>query len=359
MEGVDTVYFSPAGELYNIPVENLMVDTGKYASDIRNYRRLSSTRQLALRRAVGGIGSAAVYGGLKYNADTAVLVSDIRKYRTVELAQASGSRAVADSLNLRDGVAELPATKIEAEEIDKALEAARIETKLYMDTLGTEASFKALSGKGMNVLHIATHGFYWTEREAAVMDNLVFLVNDMPVAVAEDKAMTRTGLLFAGANTALKGLPLPEGVEDGVLTAKEIASLDLRGLDLVALSACQTGLGEITGDGVFGLQRGFKKAGANTLLMSLWKVDDNATHLLMTRFYENLLSGMDKYVALSEAQKYLRELEVTVKVVPDKTWAQEFKDERAGKEEEAEYRTERKYADPRYWAAFILLDGIN
>ena len=112
----------------------------------------------------------------------------------------------------------------------------------------------------------------------------------MPAAVQEDKALTRSGLLLAGANTALKGLPLPEGVEDGVLTAKEIAGMDLRRLDLVALSACQTGLGEITGDGVFGLQRGFKKAGANTLLMSLWKVDDTATQLLMTQFYKNMLS---------------------------------------------------------------------
>ena len=97
------------------------------------------------------------------------------------------------------------------------------------------------------------------------LDNLAFLNDDMPAAVQEDKALTRSGLLLAGANTALKGLPLPEGVEDGVLTAKEIAGMDLRRLDLVALSACQTGLGEITGDGVFGLQRGFKKAGANTL----------------------------------------------------------------------------------------------
>ena len=358
MEGVTTVYFAPSGELYNIPVENLPVDGNTYNSDLRGYRRLSSTRQLALRRDGVEVARAAVYGGLKYDTDTVTLANDSRKYRTAEPVQWS-SRAVADSLNLRDGVNELPATKIEAVEIDKALETARIDTKLYTDTIGTEASFKALSGSGVNALHIATHGFYWTEREAAQLDVLAFLGTDMPVAVQEDKALTRSGLLFAGANTALKGLPLPDGVEDGVLTAKEIAGMDLRGLDLVALSACQTGLGEITGDGVFGLQRGFKKAGANTLLMSLWKVDDTATQLLMTQFYKNLLSGMGKYEALAVAQKYLRELEVEVKITPGKTNYQKLKDKRDGKQEEVKYKTVRKYAHPKYWAAFVLLDGVD
>ena len=359
MERVTTVYFAPAGELYNLPVENLPVGEGTYNSDIRGYRRLSSTRQLALRKDGVEVEKAAVYGGLKYDTDTVTLANDSRKYRTAEPVQWS-SRAVADSLNLRDGVSELPATRIEAEDIDKALESAKINTELYTGTIGTEASFKALSGSGVNALHIATHGFYWTEREVSRLDNLAFLNDDMPAAVQEDKALTRSGLLLAGANTALKGLPLPDGVEDGVLTAKEIAGMDLRRLDLVALSACQTGLGEITGDGVFGLQRGFKKAGANTLLMSLWKVDDTATQLLMTQFYKNLLSGMGKYEALAAAQKYLRELEVEVKVKPEKTAFQQIMDGKEGKKEKKpEHKTVRKYANSYYWAAFVLLDGIN
>ena len=358
MEGVSTVYFAPSGELYNLPIESLPVDGNTYNSYLRSYRRLSSTRQLALRKDGVEVEKAAVYGGLKYDTDTVTLANDSRKYRTAEPVQWS-SRALADSLGMRSGVSELPATKVEAEEIDKALETAQIDTKLYTDTIGTEASFKALSGSGVNALHIATHGFYWTEREATQLDGLAFLNTDMPTVVQEDKALTRSGLLFAGANTALKGLPLPDGVEDGVLTAKEIAGMDLRGLDLVALSACQTGLGEITGDGVFGLQRGFKKAGANTLLMSLWKVDDTATQLLMTQFYKNLLSGMGKYEALAAAQKYLRELEVEVKTTPDKTNYQKLKDKRDGKQEEVKYKTVRKYAHPKYWAAFVLLDGVN
>lgn len=94
-------------------------------------------------------------------------------------------------------------------------------------------------------------------------------------------------------------------MEDGILTAKELSRLDFRGLDLVVLSACQMGLGDITSEGVFGLQRGFKKAGAQTLLMSLWKVDDTATLLLMTEFYNKLINGNSKKQSLYKAQQYL------------------------------------------------------
>ena len=128
----------------------------------------------------------------------------------------------------------------------------------------------------------------------------------------------------------MEGEKLPENVEDGILTAKEIADVDLRGLDLVVLSACQTGLGDISqGEGVFGLQRGFKKAGAKSILMSLWEVDDKATQLFMVQFYRNMLSGKTKRQSLTESQNYLRKYE------------------------------NGKYDDPKYWAAFILLDGLD
>lgn len=114
-----------------------------------------------------------------------------------------------------------------------------------------------------------------------------------------------------------------EGIDDGLLTSKEIAEMNLTGAKLVVMSACQTGLGEISGEGVFGLQRGFKKACAQTLLMSLWEVDDRATNELMTRFYSNLASGQDKHSALRNAQNHVKEV--------------------CG-------------PDPSLWAGFILLD---
>ena len=141
----------------------------------------------------------------------------------------------------------------------------------------------------------------------------------------EDKPMTRSGLLLAGCNHILNHETIPENSEDGILTAQEIASLDLRGLDLVVLSACETGLGDISsGEGVFGLQRGFKKAGAQTIIMSLWEVDDYATQLLMVEFFKKLGSGLSKRDAFNAAQEYVKS----------------------------------KTSDPKYWAAFIIVDAL-
>ena len=121
---------------------------------------------------------------------------------------------------------------------------------------------------------------------------------------------------------------IPDGIEDGILTADEISKLDLRGLDLVVLSACQTALGDITsGEGVFGLQRGFKNAGAKTIIMSLWNVSDFATQHLMTSFYNHYLSGLPKEQSFRMAQKELREMIGPGQNKPD-------------------------------WAAFVMLDGI-
>ena len=140
-----------------------------------------------------------------------------------------------------------------------------------------------------------------------------------------DQSLVQSGLLLSGANYAWQNKPLPEGIEDGILTAKEISFMDLRKTDLVVLSACQTALGEITGEGVFGLQRGFKKAGARTIIMSLWPVDDNATLLMMTEFYTNLTKGMSKRAAFLTAQNKVK--------------------------------TTTGFENPRFWAAFIMLDG--
>lgn len=141
--------------------------------------------------------------------------------------------------------------------------------------------------------------------------------------------MQHCGLYLSGAQHSLWDEDLTEDT-DGVLTAQEISLLDLSGLQLVSLSACQTAEGEITSDGVFGLQRGFKKAGAQSILMSLWKVDDEATCLLMTAFYKNLIGDkMTKHDALEAAKQ-------TVRSHKKKGWD-----------------------NPKYWAAFILLDGLD
>jgi CHAT domain-containing protein len=339
--GVKNVYFGPSGELYNIAIESLpdWEDSTKLVSDRWNFYRLSSTRELAVIKDKNQIKQSVVYGGLTYDTDIASMNRDRLRYPEVARGFSIYMPEVTDSLNLRSGVDALPGTKVEANAIDAKLKAVKINDIVRTDSIGTETSFKALSGQKKNLLHIATHGFYYTESEAR-RSNFSFLSfrND-DKRYKEDKAMTRSGLLFAGANNALTGKSLPKGVDDGILTAQEIAQLDLRGLDLVVLSACQTGLGEITGDGVFGLQRGFKKAGAQSILMSLWKVDDAATQMLMTQFYTNLTSGMTKRKSLLEAQRYVREYETN--------------------EASNQSLSEQPYSDPKYWAAFVLLDAVE
>ena len=139
--------------------------------------------------------------------------------------------------------------------------------------------------------------------------------------------MKESGLLLSGANHKLMGEEVADVHNDGILTAEEISNISLDDIDLVVLSACETGLGYVSGEGVFGLQRGFKLSGVNCIVMSLWKVDDEATKELRTNFYKNLLKGSSKIEALQEAQKKIRE-------TPG-------------------------YEDPEYWAGFILLDALN
>ena len=356
MQQKKNIYFSPTGQLYNIGIENLPSwDEVGLLSEKWNFYRLSSTRQLALFPSKKPLKTAAVYGGLVYNADVQTLVADSKKYARKRSSDIAFAQGHVRSLDLHGVVEELPATQKEALDIAEKLSSKQIADSLYMGVKGTETSFKSLSGRPINLVHIATHGFYWTEEKASVLDELGFLFKKETNALqyVEDKALTRTGLLFSGVNNVLSGKVLPENVDDGVLTAREISALDFRNLDMVVLSACQTGLGEITGDGVFGLQRGFKKSGAKSLLMSLWKVDDNATQMLMTHFYSNLMNGMNKYEALCKAQRAVREYEVEVPLMPDGlTATQKRRAEKQGTQKIS-------YKHPKYWAAFILLDGID
>jgi CHAT domain-containing protein len=182
-----------------------------------------------------------------------------------------------------------------------------------------------LSGKRYGIIHLATHGFFFDNEKAK--DNVFInniMMNDDRSAV--DMSMKRSGLAFAGANNAWSGKQIQSNIDDGILLAEEIPNIDLRGCDLLVLSACQTGLGDVTSEGVFGLQRGFKQAGVKTIVMSLWNVKDVASLKFMTLFYNNLVNGQSKRQAFLNAQKSLR--------------------------------NSKEFNDPKDWAAFIMLDGI-
>jgi CHAT domain-containing protein len=164
----------------------------------------------------------------------------------------------------------------------------------------TEGAFRSRA-PGFRWLHVATHGFFApsTVRSALAADGGQEARERAPVGYHPGLL---SGLAMAGANTP----PEPDG-DDGILTALEVAGLDLSNVELAVLSACETGLGEVAGgEGVLGLQRAFQVSGARTTVTSLWKVPDEATQLLMQRFYENLWDkGLPKLEALRQAQLWL------------------------------------------------------
>lgn len=368
------IYFGASGVLYQTAIEYADNGNGPL-SEQKNLYRLSSTRQLATIKEKSEAKTASIYGGLQYGAPMETLVADSRKYPSRSMDD--DIFFCVDSLDLRDlkdglGAADLPATLTEAGDIADTMDKAQYEETLTTGEEGTEASFKALSGQRKKIIHVATHGFYWTGVEAEKIGRMIGRLELMEAGsenrIREDKSLSRSGLLFSGANNALMpGYRKLDGVNDGILTAREIAGMDLRGTDLVVLSACQTGLGEVSGEGVFGLQRGFKKAGVNALMMSLWKVDDEATSMLMKEFYDNYLSkGMDLQHSLHEAQKTVREYECEVEVDDRENGEGGLLVDRLNHNSESisepsEVRTikTRKFQNPRYWAGFVLLDAMD
>lgn len=342
LERTKRVFFAPAGELYNIGIESLPHwEEEGFVADRWNLYRLSSTRELALEK-----------GNNRRKPDRAEIFGGV----TYDTSAAQGDGKSSAKKTKEKAAKYLPGTRKEAEEIDQCLMEDNIHVNLHLGSHASEEAMKSLSGHAPDILHIATHGFYWTDqeiREGNMDEKLQFLSMYGNLDDA-DQALTRSGLLFAGANHALTGKQVDDQHDDGILTAKEISVLDLRGLDMLVLSACQTGLGKVTGDGVFGLQRGFKKAGAGCLLMSLWKVDDKATRQLMTFFYHNLTQGMSKHKAFSKAQHDLRNMDVEDNNRRKNRRAISSRAKRAKKA-----APRKVYADPHYWAAFILLDAME
>lgn len=340
LSGKRNVYFSPDGILNEIPIEYNSTTISHAV-----YHRLSSTSLLKVRfQAPKALTNAVIYGGLDYDDAGSSFAP-------------SSYRACFDFSNapLLD-VIYLPSCLKEALLIDSLFCDHKDKSVLYTGNKGTEASFKALSGKSPCYLHLATHGYYWNkELASALLDKFVDPDDNEEQLDDTDISMIGSGLLLAGCNNEIEG-----GDEDGILTALEVSKLDLSNVELVSLSACQSGLGDVNAEGVYGLQRGFKKAGVQSILMSLWSVDDEATNLLMSYFYEQMLKGKTKSQALELAKVYVKNYERTVAVI-DLTPGREVPKEHKGDflEPYTTYRVERPYSDPQYWAAFVLLDAID
>ena len=232
----------------------------------------------------------------------------------------------------------LAGTKAEANSINKIFSDNKLATNEFEGLLASEENLKSLDGKNSpKILHIATHGFFYPDpkeitaqatkktesgdidfRGGTSVD--ISTANKLSSIITNTNPLMRSGLALTGANNNITAAETEQ--EDGILTAYEVSNMNLQNTQLVVMSACETGLGDIKGsEGVYGLQRAFKMAGAKFLIMSLWQVPDKETSEFMTSFYTRLLKLKDIRKSFNETQTEMR----------------------------------KKY-EPYYWGAFVLVE---
>ena len=304
-----TVYYVPSQMLFQVCLESLPLEDGTLLGDHYHFVRLSSARELVRKQNKSNAASAVLYGGLQYDLEPNVMAENARQYDLSSRMVVRGGDIVRGDSTFR----ELPGSKVEVERIAEILNRSKFEATPYTGMNGTEESFLSMHGKSPGILHLATHGFYYTPTEAEKVDYLR----------GYSDAMSLSGLIMSGGNAAWRGEELPTGTLGGVLTANNIAHLDLSNTDMVVLSACQTGQGNATAEGLYGLQRAFKKAGVGTMVMTLWSVSDKVATEFMIKFYESLVENdWDKHKAFEQTKSYIR----------------------------------TQHPDPYHWAAFVMLD---
>jgi CHAT domain-containing protein len=303
------VYYSPDGILHRVSFSAIGSENW-FLSDNYSIQQMSTTALIGneTEMNLNENTKAAIIGGIKYN-----------------------------SVKVEDEIwSYLPGTKVEIDHIIDLLNRKKMEYQVFSDTMATEKNIKkALSNT--EIAHISTHGYFypdpdelWKNIETTIDSSIVFRGSSRGGTrgfgyysfLKNKNPMMRSGLALAKANEVWNVEDFPDQ-EDGVFTAKEVSNLNLQNMKLVVLSACETGLGDIHGaEGVYGLQRAFKMAGAKYIVMSLWQVPDKETQEFMDLFYHNLIERkMNIRFAFEKAQNILK----------------------------------AKY-DPYFWAAFVLVE---
>lgn len=316
LKGVRKIFFSPGGLLHKINLSAMEDGTGNLISDRYELVLLGSTREIVIPDLPEYARDECVLlGGINYEIgpDT---IRDQAQYviesNVTFVSDYSSDISLSDPA-LRGGLWNfIPGTKEEIESIYNIIQANSFNAKKLEGFEASEENFKLLSSHTVGntspwIIHLSTHGYFYPDPK---VNHTSFQSINEPVYKIADHPMIRSGLILAGGNYAWKhGHPFKPGMEDGILTAYEISQMDLSNTELVVLSACETGLGDIEGnEGVYGLQRAFKIAGVKNLIMSLWKVPDAATAELMISFYKHWLEDrMTIRQALYTAQKELRD----------------------------------------------------
>ena len=290
LEGISTIYCAPSGILHRL---NLAAISASVMSTLGNkfrFAMLNSTRQLVLPVPAATYNNMAVLlGGIDYGDGTDI---------------ASLDRSSVERWGM------LEYTTFEVDEIAAILAQQAYTTQVLRGKDATEEAFKRLGAEGPSprILHIATHGFFSPKPQPADSSSM----NDSELAFKRsDLPLLRSGLILADGNYAWQQgrARMPAG-EDGILTAYEISQMNFANTELVVLSACETNLGDIEGnEGVYGLQRAFRIAGARYLIMSIWKVDDKKTKVFMANFYRHLsVAGTTVPEAFRKTQLQLQEV---------------------------------------------------
>lgn len=329
LENVTTIYLSPAGLSHQInfsalPISDSQTFGAKYALHL-----LGSTTTL-IDYTPGTINKKEnpellLYGDIDYGKTNAIK-KEINEDSTISSQidfNETNTRGVSDSFGNLGGT---------LKELNTIADLAKVEgfqTTQIKQADATEESIKALDGRSTPyILHLATHGFFFPDPKVSLPDNTIQInesvsnSNRDAMYKSSEDPMMRSGLAMAGANKYWKKPIEKLTTDDGILTANEISNLDLSACQLVVLSACETGLGDINGsEGVFGLQRAFKIAGVKNIIMSLWKVPDSQTSELFEVFYSECFAGKTIHEAFQSAQSQMK----------------------------------AKYS-PFYWAGFVLLE---
>jgi CHAT domain-containing protein/Flp pilus assembly protein TadD len=301
------IYLAPDGIFTQLSLGIITTPSGDTLMEDYDLRIVSSTRDLLVDFSRNAEETAVLVGNPKFDLNEAEYAAALRHLDTpMKVLLASN---IPGSVS-RDGgsgscpsggiLCPLPATDTEISTVETLLGKHGWHSHVYRGEAALEESIKAVQHP--RVLHIATHGFFLPAQQAGSVSSEA----DSPTT---EDPMLRSGLYFAGADRTLSGVSPTPDRDDGVLTASEAAGLHLRGTELVVLSACDTGLGEVkAGEGVFGLRRALQEAGAQSILMSMWSVPDRETSELMKLFYEKWLNGTEKHEALREAELEEREV---------------------------------------------------
>ena len=312
---IKEIFISPDGNLNLIPFEVIQGPDGRYLIEDYTFNYLAAGRDLLRFGQIKNKGDKALLmGDPDFDMGTDEKTSTLRKLALAKVDHKGMTRRSSDMKEFN--FSRLPGARQEVKAIQSLL--GEDKSELYT---GKQALEEVLRLRGTpSILHLATHGFFLKDQDldnippdstARGFDSFSIPVKRKGVKVRIENPMLRSGFALAGANKSLQ--VMDEQMDDGIVTSEEILGLRLRGTDMVVLSACDTGLGDVsTGEGVFGLRRAFAQAGAKSLIMSMWSVPDKETRELMIEFYKNIKSSkMNRCQALRQAA--LKEMKIVKK----------------------------------------------